>query len=239
VNPAAAARRLLHRVACRAAGACRRVAEAAWRPPHEDAADAWRRADGDRTLRLQYDLEPASLVFDMGGYEGQWASDIHAMYRCRVEVFEPMPEYAARIAARFRRNDAIRVHPFGLASRTGEARLALAGDASSLFGKSDGAGSPAEARVVRLVEAASYLSERGIERIDLMKVNIEGGEYDLLEHLLDAGLVERIRELQVQFHDCLPDAAARMRRIQERLAATHRLTWQYPFVWENWRLTKA
>ncbi len=232
MNPAVAARRLLHRAACRAAGLCRRVAEAAWRPPHEDAADAWRRADGDRTLRLQYDLEPGSLVFDMGGYEGQWASDIHAMYRCRVEVFEPVPEYAARITARFRRNDAIRVHPFGLASRTGEARLTLAGDASSLFGRPG-------ARLVRLVEAASFLRERGIERIDLMKVNIEGGEYDLLEHLLDAGLIGRIRDIQVQFHDCLPDAAARMRRIQEQLAATHRRTWQYPFVWENWRLATA
>jgi hypothetical protein len=31
----------------------------------------------------------------------------------------------------------------------------------------------------------------------------------------------------------------RMRAIQEQLAITHQLTYQYEFVWENWRLKDA
>src|SRR5689334_20464611 len=57
----------------------------------------WRRIDGDHTLRLDYDLGPESTVLDVGGYEGQFASDIVAMYGCRVEVFEPVPAFAQRI----------------------------------------------------------------------------------------------------------------------------------------------
>ena len=75
-----------------------------------------------------------------------------------------------------------------------------------------------------------------IERIDLMKINIEGGEYDLLEHLIKTGWIDKIINIQVQFHDFVENAEARMLAIQNDLAKTHELTYQYKFVWENWRL---
>ena len=68
-----------------------------------------------------------------------------------------------------------------------------------------------------------------------MKINIEGGEYELLEYLLDTGLATQIINYQVQFHDFVPDAEARMTAIRERLSQTHTLTYQYEFVWGNWR----
>jgi len=35
----------------------------------------------------------------------------------------------------------------------------------------------------------------------------------------------------------VPDAKARVQNIRRQLERTHRLTYQYDFVWENWRLT--
>lgn len=37
-------------------------------------------------------------------------------------------------------------------------------------------------------------------------------------------------------HDFVPDAKRRMQKIQAALSRTHNLTYQYPFVWENWRI---
>ena len=71
-----------------------------------------------------------------------------------------------------------------------------------------------------------------------MKINIEGAEYDLVEHLIDTKLVEIIRNIQVQFHDFVPNAESRMRKIQEKLRITHSISYQYRFVWENWALKK-
>ena len=34
--------------------------------------------------RLVSDLDESSLVFDVGGFEGQWASDIFGRFACRV-----------------------------------------------------------------------------------------------------------------------------------------------------------
>ena len=87
------------------------------------------------------------------------------------------------------------------------------------------------------MRAVDFLQAHEIRAVDLAKINIEGAEYDLLDDLLDSGCITVFRNLQVQFHDfVVENAAARMHAIQQRLAATHELTWQYPFVWENWRL---
>ncbi len=226
-------RRPLARGVAKVGGLLLRLSRAIWRAPQDRRVEAWVRDGGDRTLRLDYDLDENSIVFDLGGYEGQWASDVFARYRCAVHVFEPVPEFAERIAARFTRNPRILLHRFALAAEHGAATITVDADRSSLHG---GAGRPVP---IALVRADDFLREHRIVRVDLMKINIEGGEYDLLEHLIEAGLVPRIRDLQVQFHDFVEDAARRMAAIQRRLAETHAPTYQYPFVWENWRLTRS
>jgi FkbM family methyltransferase len=216
----------------RIAGWLQRLALAIWTSSAEVRVANWYAVQGDTNLRLDYDLSPESMVFDVGGYEGQWASDIYAMYGCRIYVFEPVPAFAERIARRFRRNPQIRVFDFGLSSRTETTRIGLARDGSSVYK------SGTEAIEIRLMSISDFLRREAVTTIDLMKINIEGAEFDLLEQLLNEGLVTRIRDIQVQFHDFAPDAEARMGAIQQRLAKTHKTTYQYPFVWENWRLRK-
>jgi hypothetical protein len=71
-----------------------------------------------------------------------------------------------------------------------------------------------------------------------MKINIEGGEYDLLDHLIETGWIRRIRDVQIQFHDFVSGATQRMHHIQAALKNTHHTTYQYPFVWENWHINE-
>jgi FkbM family methyltransferase len=190
----------------------------------------FRRDRGDKTLRLEYDLDSTSVVVDVGGFEGQWASDIVAMYGCQVHVFEPVPAFAWRIRDRFAKNPLVVVHDYGLASADDTLTMSLSGDASSHVSRS------ADASVrVRLCRAASVLDALSEPEIHLMKLNIEGAEFGLLEHLLDEGWIPRIRDLQVQFHDAVPDARRRAEAIRDRLRLTHEITYQYDFVWENWR----
>lgn len=195
-----------------------------------EALRRWHEVRGDKTLRLEYDLNYGSIVFDLGGYEGQWASDIHAMYGCRVHIFEPVPEFANRIKKRFARNARILTHNFGLSSQTMVARLAVCGDGSSVHRQC------ADMRDIQLVCAKEFLAEEGIAHIDLIKINIEGAEYDVLQHLIDSGFIERIANVQVQFHDCVPFARDRRANLRRQLERTHELTYDFSFVWESWRL---
>ncbi len=193
----------------------------------------WFKIQGDKTLRLDYDLNESSLVFDVGGYEGQWASDIFSKYCCFIHVFEPVEEFAENIEKRFYKNKKIIVHRFGLSNKNETVKIALAKDGSSTF-KTGG-----NMESIVLVKAIDFMQENNIKKIDLMKINIEGGEYDLLEHLIDLGFINNIKNIQIQFHDIFPDAEQRMARIHKNLEKTHVLTYQYLFVWENWKIKEC
>jgi FkbM family methyltransferase len=192
------------------------------------ALQRWREVNGDKALRLEYELDRRSLVLDVGGYEGQWASDIFSRYLCRIHVFEPVPDFADAIERRFAANGAIKLHRVALGAKSGEAKLSISGDGSSFLLR---AGKEVPVRIVTL---EYIVATEGIDDIALMKINIEGAEYDLLDHLVACGLIRRIGNLQVQFHDFVPDAEFRRHAIQSRLRETHKLAYEYPFVWESW-----
>lgn len=223
-------RRLLRRSLDLLGAALSRIGRWVFQTPMEKRVALWYQNPRHGDLRFDYDLNPTSQVFDLGGYEGQWTSDIHARYGCTVHVFEPVGEYVDNIRQRFTKNDKVAVHPFGLGVANTTLQIGLGGDRSSAFQAAT------ETRTGRIVKMEEFLATQGITHINLMKINIEGGEYELLEYLLDTGLVAQIADIQVQFHDFVPDAEARMRAIQTRLRQTHSLTYQVEFVWENWAM---
>jgi len=200
-------------------------------PPSEQElrVQPWHAANGDATLRVDYDLSPTSVVFDIGGFEGDWAVQIAGRYGATVHVFEPVKEFADALRNRFAHNPKVHVHTFGLSGSNRSERIAVSAESSSVF-KSNG-----NNQTIRLVDIVEFLQEHRISQIDLMKINIEGGEYELLQRLLDYDFVRHIRDIQIQFHDFVEDAERRMKTIQRSLSTTHRLTYQFPFVWENWR----
>jgi FkbM family methyltransferase len=195
------------------------------------AYNDWVRDRGDLVHRLDYSLNTTSTVWDVGGYEGQWASDIFARFGCRIDVFEPVPVAAEFIMRRFSSNPSVCIHAHALGAADGLVHLSLSGDASSV--------EPSVCRGKSLsVEVRDVVNVwRSLDTtwIDVMKVNIEGAEYALLERLIATGLILQIGELQVQFHDFIPDAVRRRRAITKLLERTHVRTWCYEFVWENWK----
>lgn len=190
----------------------------------------WFSIDGDNTLRQEYPLDENSIVFDLGGYKGQWASDIFSRYCCSVYVFEPVKAFYEEIEKRVRFNDKIRSFPIGLGKENKEIKIFVDKDQSSIYKT----GSWIETIVLQSFE--EFLETHNINSIDLIKINIEGAEYDLLEFILEKELQIRLQNIQIQFHDFIPNAEKRMEGIQQALAMTHELTWAYPFVWENWRI---
>lgn len=191
----------------------------------------WIEVKGDKTLRLNYPLQEDSIVFDLGGYKGAWANEILNKYGSNIYIFEPYPTFAEGIKKKFNNNHKIHVFDFGLSSKTTSLPFSVSDDASSLFGQG------INSVQIQLKNAAEFIQQNGITKIDLMKINIEGGEYDLLEHLIETGTINKIDNIQVQFHDFIfPGCKERMKNIQNNLSMTHKRTYNFEFVWENWKL---
>lgn len=200
------------------------------RDPQVVTARQWFRDRGDSTLRLNYPLSDTSVVFDVGGYRGDWAQAIASKYDCYVHIFEPVPEYYRFIRDRFEGRRKMVVHPFGLFDCTEMQQIAINSDRSSLYDR-HGKSRSVE---IRLRDAVEFVGEYSLGRIDLIKINIEGAEYRLLKRMIDSGLVKGCTNIQVQFHNFYPDAFRLRLELSARLQQTHHLTYNYPFVWENW-----
>jgi FkbM family methyltransferase len=138
----------------------------------------WEFDGGDERFRFDYELDEKSVVLDLGGYDGQWASDIYGRYGCTVFVFEPVQAYAEKITSRFARNPKIKVFPYALGGKDHRLELAVSGTSSSVF-----AGGK-QKQVIQIVDASKWIEGAGLTAIALMKVNIEGGEYELMDRLI-------------------------------------------------------
>jgi FkbM family methyltransferase len=191
----------------------------------------WFKQRADFTLRLDYPLGPSSVVLDLGGYQGDWAAEISKRYDPVIHIFEPIESFAEGIRSRFQGNEKVFAHSFGLAAENTHTEICVSRDASSTFVSQ---GSTKNA--IELRDIAAVLKALNVDRVDLIKINIEGGEYSVLRRLIDAGLISRCNNIQVQFHEFVKDAKALRLAIRSDLSRTHDLTYDFPFVWENWRL---
>lgn len=155
---------------------------------------------------LRYDYENVKHCIDIGSYRNEWADEMKKRFNCSVECFEALDNRAAW-------------------TYDGEMEIGGVFLYSSVFTKEG-------KRKVKCEDVAKYLDRE----VDVMKINIEGGEYELLSYILMKGLHKNIKNIQIQFHKV--DGLlyeVRESSICRQLAKTHEITFKYPFCWENWK----
>lgn len=196
----------------------------------KDNVEQWFKDRGDLTHRLNYDLNKDSVVIDVGGYVGDWASNIFSKYQCTVVVLEPIKEYFEFIKNRFSTNSHILTENIGLGTESKIGIMCISNDGTSAFTDFRKADS---LEICKFVDVNEFIDQYNY--INLIKLNIEGAEYDILERISDKNL-EKLGNIQIQFHTFVEDCVIRRDRIREHLSKTHELTYDYGFVWENWQI---
>lgn len=174
-------------------------------------------------------LNSNSVVFELGGYKGDWVSDIYEKYLCSCYVFEPIKEFCDVIRMKFQDVEKVHIYNMGIGIATYNSIINVSEDGSSIYDKNGN-------RKIRIKAFKEFLEENRIDRIDFIQINIEGGEYDILEWLIESKYIKQIEILQIQFHDRKEiDSKQRMENIQSNLEKTHMLEWAFrPYVWERW-----
>lgn len=146
----------------------------------------------DRALHRYIDrtIGPGMTCFDVGGNIGAVTTHLakNVAPTGRVYAFEPVPALRARLDKNLARNGwdrVVSVHQCALSNATGEARLAVAavdadnqGLASLVAAGSDRLTGTLTVQTVTLDD---FVAERRIDRIDFMKIDIQGAEILLLE----------------------------------------------------------
>jgi FkbM family methyltransferase len=146
----------------------------------------------DKALHRYIDrmVGPGMTCFDIGANIGAVSTHLARTVGAagHVHAFEPVPALRVRLQKNLARNDCDRivsVHPLALSNATGEARLAVA----AVDADNQGLASLVAAGTDRLtgmltvqtVTLDDFVAERRIDRIDFMKIDIQGAEILLLE----------------------------------------------------------
>jgi len=186
--------------------------------------------NGGNELLYDVPVSTGSLVIDAGGYEGEWTATMIARYGCRSEVFEPVPSYADHCKRLFGRNTLVRVHAAALGGSSRMTKFSFAANGTSEFRTTE------DSDIVEapVVDVSLIFEQLGEETVACLKLNIEGGEYEVLERLLDTNQIIRCKSLLIQFHHQPEGWEQRRKDIEARLQGTHARKWCYPMVWEKW-----
>ena len=179
------------------------------------------------------DIDGSSVVLDVGAFTGKWAQHVVTRYDPVVYAFEPNPRSFQRLSEQAQANPKLKPYQYGLGAQEETVDFTLNGLGSSMF--DERAENVEVPRIqVRIAAIDQVWQELQLDRVDLMKINIEGAEFPLLERMLETDMLSSVDTFLIQFHEWHPDAHRRRRRIQQALEKTHRQEWNYEFVWEKW-----
>jgi FkbM family methyltransferase len=160
-------------------------------------------------------VDDVQVVFDIGANCG--AASVHLARHypdAVVHAFEPGSEPRAILERNARRWPNVRVHPFGLHSSDQTVPL-YQGDGDtglgSVFHRSVNL---SQSELVELRAGGQWAAEQGIERIDVLKVDVEGCEVPVLESLAD--LLPTVKVLYLEY-----DSREARRTLDRMLEVTH------------------
>lgn len=195
-------------------------------------------AGGDEVLRLNYNIDTSKryIIVDLGGYHGKWTDQMLTKYGTNgvCYLYEPVPSYFEICKENLKHHfnemsSSIVFHNFALSNKNGKQKISLTEDSSSLFIEK-------EQFEIEICDVA--INWYWGNNIDVIKINIEGAEYDVMERLIETNNLTKFKNFQIQFHnyDTVPNYAQRREKIREHLSKTHHLTYDFEYIWENWEI---
>jgi len=153
--------------------------------------------------RRRFELDPflatrelvtdhAPVIFDVGANVGATARRYRALYpRAEIHCFEPYPPSFSQLSAALSTDPHMSLHPTALSSAAGRALLKVNRNAetNSLLPSDRRAGRywgegvlETETEIEVPVQTLDgFCAERSIERIDVLKLDVQGAEYAVLE----------------------------------------------------------
>jgi FkbM family methyltransferase len=171
----------------------------------------------DRPYVKGLDLPPSPTVIDIGGYIGDFSLYASEYLGARVFVYEPTAENFELLQRNVALNGAAdRISVFNQA--VGEdGCLTLNVEVDDREVHSSAYWYPeADHRSVESVSLASAMAANGLDRVDLVKIDCEGGEYDIVDSASN-GTLARIGNLVAETHDVGPGTDTKRRRLRARL----------------------
>jgi FkbM family methyltransferase len=163
-----------------------------------------------------------SVVYSAGvGLDVSFDEALIALYGCDVFAFDPSPAAAEFVAHRTLPRQ-FKFFPVGVAGEDGESGFSPSAKSEGSFWKADSAHAATAKMSVHRV--ASLMRQFGHDRIDLLKLDIEGYEYEVIADMLASQIFPRC--ILVEFHHYqLRDPGSTKASVERLRSAGYDLFW--------------
>lgn len=189
----------------------------------------WYEANNKMDLRHDYPLSQDSVIFDLGAYLGQWSQKIWDRYQCYIYAFEPVKQFYEQ-ARESLKHDKVTVFNYAIGNSDRTEDITFIKDGSTFFVDGD------KLEHVEVRDIVRVMKDLNVPKVHLIKMNVEGSEYEILERLIDLNMLSMFDNLQIQFHREVDNYQERRKKIHEALKRTHKCLYNYELIWESWKI---
>lgn len=181
----------------------------------------------DDLLVKDHDLSAGDSILVIGAYHGSSIVRWLENYDVEVLAIEPVDTFVEVLMNKFKDNKLVQIFPIALGNKSGLIDLSVDEYSTSSYG--------IHGITQRfLVEDIGQFLKNLKKLPKVMEINIEGGEYDVLQRLIDLDLLRSIDSFVIQFHNFNIKCEVARAQIRMELSQTHRCVFNYEWVWERW-----
>ncbi|WP_430816959.1 FkbM family methyltransferase [Carboxylicivirga sp. RSCT41] len=166
-------------------------------------------------------IHPDSVVYSFGiGQDISFDTSLIKKYACSVYGFDPTPKSIEWVKAQGEISN-FNFVPVGISDKTGELEFFLPQNDKHVSGSLvDNTVTNSENTIkVPVKDLKTIAGELGHQTIDVLKMDIEGAEYDVIPGIIESGI--DIRQILIEFHHRLYPGGNKKTRDAINLLAKH------------------
>jgi FkbM family methyltransferase len=174
---------------------------------------------------------PNPIIFDVGGYRGDFSDLIlKTLPGAKIFIFEPAYLFYKLLVKKYIDNENIKIFNFALSGHNLKKKISYDDDKSSIYNSS--ILSPGE--LVDVISITDFLEQNQIKQVHLIKINIEGDEYDLLNDLINKNKINVFDQMLIQFHYYKFEDYINFKNLRLSILKTHDEYYNLNFVWSKY-----
>ena len=185
---------------------------------------------GNNLIYNKLHLNSESVVIDGGGYEGEFIDNVLINFGSEVESYEPLEKEFNNLNNKYINNDKVKIYNFAIFSKNTDLYLNQEGISSYIVKDKHGKNTIK----IKAIDIVEIINKK--KKIDLLKLNVEGAEYDILNRIIKTNNLNNIKSFLIQYHKSIKNSVELRTEIRSEFKKNNFIeVFNYEFVWEYWR----
>ena len=157
--------------------------------------------ENQRILK-KLNITSETVFIDIGAHRGEEINFLQN-FGCEVHSFECNPYHYENLVKIYGKNSNIIFNNFIVTNSDGELKKCYYKKTSKIASMSEEPSkknNSAEYIYVKTIRLSTYIKDKNLVKIDILKIDAEGSEFKIIEDLIETGMIDRIDNILYEDH---------------------------------------